>query len=314
MKRLRKYNIILNGIFLCILFWIVEFILFNEHSFSHIIHEILMRLLIIFLILNFSLYIQYNINKRLKSEIKIRESEERYRKAFNRTNLYKDIFTHDINNILQNLLISSELSKLYIYNLDKRKEFEEATNLIIDQIMRGRKLASNVQKLSQVDENKLLLSPTEVLKTLKETIKTLKENYSYKDIQIKIETLQNEYFINANNLLKTVFENILHNAIEHNQNPVIEILIRILRREKNGINFVKFEFIDNGIGIGDSMKDTIFIRDFKKKEGLGLGLLLVKRILKIYNGEIRVKDKIKGIHSRGSNFIITVPELNHIYE
>ena len=60
------------------------------------------------------------------------------------------------------------------------------------------------------------------------------------------------------------------------------------------------------------MKDQIFktvIRHREKVKGMGLGLLLVKIILDNYNGEIWVEDKIKGDYSKGSNFIILIPEV-----
>jgi len=42
--------------------------------------------------------------------------------------------------------------------------------------------------------------------------------------------------------------------------------------------------------------------------GIGLGLSLVKIIIEMYGGEIRVEDRIKGDHTKGSNFIVLIPE------
>ena len=64
------------------------------------------------------------------------------------------------------------------------------------------------------------------------------------------------------------------------------------------------------------MKDKIFSREFKEEElpsGIGLSLLLVKRIVERYSGQIRVEDKIKGDHTQGSNFIILIPEAFDIH-
>jgi len=82
--------------------------------------------------------------------------------------------------------------------------------------------------------------------------------------------------------------------------------------QKNSIDFIKLEFIDNGIGIPDSMKDKAFQRAFMKDKtvsGMGLGLSLVKKIVEKYHGQIWVEDKIKGDYSKGSNFIIIIPEV-----
>lgn len=151
---------------------------------------------------------------------------------------------------------------------------------------------------------------------MKQACEALKRSFQNKTINIEINSLQNEYYVRANELLRNLFEKILFNAVNHNQNPTIEILTKITKENKNGINFIKFQFLDNGIGIHDSMKDKIFSREFKEEEapsGIGLGLLLVKRLVERYEGQIKVEDKIKGDHTQGSNFIILIPEVFDIH-
>ena len=124
-------------------------------------------------------------------------------------------------------------------------------------------------------------------------------------------TSKEDIAVKANPLLLDVFENIIFNAVKYTENPVIDILIRISKELKNDYKYVKIEFLDNGIGISDTMKKTIFegMATHKKRiKGMGLGLLLVKRILDRYRGEIWVEDKIKGDPSQGSNFIVLIPE------
>jgi len=41
---------------------------------------------------------------------------------------------------------------------------------------------------------------------------------------------------------------------------------------------------------------------------MGLGLSLVKFIIDSYNGDILVKNKVRGNYTKGSNFIIFIPE------
>ena len=257
-----------------------------------------------------------DITDRKKAEDALKKSEEKYREAYNRSDLYKDIFTHDINNILQNILSSVELSKLFSTDPTKTEKIKEVSNLISEQIIRGKKLVSNVQKLSEVEEIKTPLSSIEASKVLTNAIEFVKGSFPYKSLNIQTESFQEQHFVIANDLLVNMLENILFNAIKHNINEKIEILIRISRKIRNGINFIKFEFLDNGVGIPDSMKKEIFSRYYRgyKKDrvpsGIGLGLLLVKRIVDSYNGKIEVEDKIKGDYSKGSNFIILIPEAN----
>ena len=108
-----------------------------------------------------------------------------------------------------------------------------------------------------------------------------------------------------------VFENLLTNAVKHNDNPIVEILINISKEERSGIQYIKLALIDNGRGIPENVKEKVFQRANKKEKtssGLGLGLSLVKKIIDKYNGKIWVEDKVKGEYIKGSNFIILIPE------
>lgn len=71
--------------------------------------------------------------------------------------------------------------------------------------------------------------------------------------------------------------------------------------------------MDNGIGIFDENKESIFQKGYKrdkKVRGMGIGLSLVKKIIKSYNGKIWVENRIKDDYEQGSNFVILIPELN----
>ena len=57
------------------------------------------------------------LNKSLDQKViqktrELRESEEKYREAYNRAEFYKDIFAHDINNILQNFKSATDLIEM----------------------------------------------------------------------------------------------------------------------------------------------------------------------------------------------------------
>ena len=137
--------------------------------------------------------------------------------------------------------------------------------------------------------------------------------YKKRKTIIQIQCEYKKLFIITDDLLQVVFENLLINAIIHNQNPIIEIIIKISKVFKDEINYLKLEFVDNGIGILPEMKEKIFQRSYvdkKDKKGLGLGLTLVKKIIENYNGLIWVEDRVEGNYAKGSNFILLIPEVN----
>ncbi len=258
------------------------------------------------------LVVQIDITKRKKIEEQLIKSEENYRVAYNNANFYKDLFTHDMNNILQNILSSIEIATHYLGEEIILPEVRSMFNTTKQQVRRGATLISNIQKLSDLDKAQILTQPIEVCKILKESVEILKKNFQKRKINAEIETEKKKLFVKANDLLIDVFENILINAVKYNERPIVEILIKFSKIKKEGSKFLKMEFIDNGNGISDDQKEIIFERAYradKSTSGMGLGLSLVKKIISLYNGEIWMEDKIQGDYSKGSNFIIIIPEV-----
>ena len=61
--------------------------------------------------------------------------------------------------------------------------------------------------------------------------------------------------------------------------------IKISKFRQKNINFIRFEFLDYGIGVTDTDKESIFERSHipdKSKRGMGIGLSLVQKIIELY--------------------------------
>ncbi|KKK41530.1 hypothetical protein LCGC14_1073180 [marine sediment metagenome] len=247
-----------------------------------------------------------------EEQTKRKSTEVLLQEALNNAELYKDIFAHDMNNILQNILTANQI---IIRTLEKGIQQEntnvgEMTDVIDEQVDRGGKLISNVRRLSQIEEQKLSLKLVDITKNLNASIQFLQNSYQNKKINIHVDSFQDALHIKANELIQDLFENILINAVKHNRNDIIEVKIKISRETQNQTNYCKIEFIDNGLGIEDERKETIFERASINKSigsGMGLGLSLVKKIIDSYNGKIWVEDRIKGEHLKGANIIILLP-------
>ncbi|MHA1130690.1 MAG: sensor histidine kinase [Candidatus Helarchaeota archaeon] len=238
------------------------------------------------------------------------ESERSQHEAFKRVDLYKNLFAHDINNILQNIQLSYDLLATSQISPENRNSDSLLKN-IKEQIVRGHHLLSNIQNLSILEEGEIFLEKTEAIGILRESISYVQTSFPRKTVKIAIDCDEAEIFVKANSLLFEVFENLLLNGIKYNRNPVIVIQIIISNEILNKKNFVKFQFIDNGIGIKDKRKKTLFQRidrNHLSTTGMGLGLLLVKQIIERYSGKIWVEDRVPGDQSKGSNFILLIPK------
>ena len=119
------------------------------------------------------------------------------------------------------------------------------------------------------------------------------------NIEIKNKNLIKQIFQNG---LGKIVNNLLSNAVKYSQD-IVKIDIRC------GIigNYTEIVVSDEGNGIPNSEKRHIFKRfyrigneDTRETSGTGLGLNIVKKIIKNHKGSIKVKDN----SPRGTSFII----------
>ncbi len=222
-----------------------------------------------------------------------------------------NLLDHDLRNVFNNISSSIELCKIFLKDSPEMDKVSEQFHIINAQIARGITLMSNVRKLYLFNETSVTTNPTDFYSILKEAINFIQKNFQDRENNINIESLDENGYVNADELILDIFENILINSILHNFNSVITILIKITETQKSNKKYIKFEFIDNGIGISDARKRKMFGEDHNKDKsikGLGFGLSLVKKIIESYQGEIWIEDRIKGDYTKGTNFIILIPK------
>jgi len=105
----------------------------------------------------------------------------------------------------------------------------------------------------------------------------------------------------ADDMLESVFRNLLTNAVVHNNNDVAEITVSTRVTDDS----VRVSIADNGPGIADKHKEQIFKEGEKGLEsgGTGIGLYLVKTLVGKYGGDVWVEDN----EPTGSVFVVELP-------
>lgn len=106
--------------------------------------------------------------------------------------------------------------------------------------------------------------------------------------------------------MSRVFENLVDNAINHNQAGT-QIELSLMEHPK----MIEVRFKDNGVGISSELSDQIF-KPFVKGDpvrsresgGTGLGLAIVRKVVKAHGGTIKlaVDNKV------GSEFVLFLPK------
>jgi nitrogen-specific signal transduction histidine kinase len=225
--------------------------------------------------------------------------------------IYRDLFIHDMNNIFSNIQSSTHLCSYFLKEKSSYEKVGEFCDLILDQVNRGKKVISNVFTYLELEKESKTLEKIDLLEYLTTSIEYIHKTYLTREIKIALKTENDTCYVLANNLIGALFDNVLTNAIKYNDQEVVKIIIRVSRKIQNDRYYIKVEFLDNGIGIPDKKKKNIFKVKSQKDQahtGMGIGLSLVKRIVTILNGEIWVENRIQKDYTKGSNFVILIPE------
>ena len=105
----------------------------------------------------------------------------------------------------------------------------------------------------------------------------------------------------ADDMLESVFRNLLNNAIVHNDKQLPKV--EVSATADDGV--VRIRVADNGPGIPDDRKEQIFDEGERSldSEGTGLGLYLVRTLVDRYGGDVWVEDN----DPEGSVFVVELP-------
>lgn len=154
----------------------------------------------------------------------------------------------------------------------------------------------NVGLLLQASRNDIDREPIDVIELLTEEIDSLQNSVEAVSVDT---TLPEQAIARANQPLRRAFANLLWNAVEHNDtdNPRVEVTVR---REPETV-IVKVA--DNGPGIPEAERDTLFEQEIRHDDTHGLGLALTQTIIDNYDGTLEVTET----GADGTVFTLTLP-------
>jgi signal transduction histidine kinase len=150
-----------------------------------------------------------------------------------------------------------------------------------------------------------------IFNLLSEEIINTSPNAEYKHITISNKIPENIYAFADKNMVKTIFRNLLNNAIKYTETNG-DIFVFASEKEQ----FIEVTVKDTGIGITMEIIEKIFkieginsAQGTAEETGTGLGLLLCKEFVEIEGGKIWVES----ILGQGSEFKFTLPKTNGQY-
>lgn len=204
---------------------------------------------------------------------------------------------HEIKNPLTPMRLSVQMleRKLQVDDPKKLKEFTESMLAQIDALSN---IATAFSRFASMPEMK---QESIYLKAFLERVGAAHEN-------IRLELPEEELSISGDkDQLTRVLNNLILNAeqaIPEGRAP--EITVGCLATEGDRVQlYVR----DNGVGVPDDKREKIFEPSFTTKtQGMGLGLAMVRNIVKGFNGDITLESTV----GKGTTFIIDLPKvINH---
>jgi PAS domain S-box-containing protein len=109
--------------------------------------------------------------------------------------------------------------------------------------------------------------------------------------------------VRANEMLSSVFQNLLNNAVQHNDKETPHVDVRVATTPET----VEVRIADNGPGVPPDRREELFGRGEKglDSDGTGVGLYLVERLTNAYGGSVTVEDN----DPEGAVFVVRLERL-----
>jgi PAS domain S-box-containing protein len=212
-----------------------------------------------------------------------KEQEQQLRKRAEQLAVLNRIVRHDINNAMG--IVNGWLELL---RDDLPPELRDRIDRILDtghHVVELTETVSDVMELleagGEFEREPIALAP--VLETELDAIDT-----TYEAATVERPETVPEVTVQANEMLSSVFGNLLNNAVQHNDKEEPSVSVTVTTTAET----VVVRVADNGPGIPADRHAEVFGRGEKglESEGTGVGLYLVDRLVDAYGGSIAIED------------------------
>lgn len=170
------------------------------------------------------------------------------------------------------------------------------------------RLINNLIDINKIESNQFKINPVNcnIVELVEDITLSVSDYVELKNIEIIFDTNEEEIIIAVDpDKIERILLNLISNAIKFT-NPGGRVEVTVLAKEDK----VDISVKDSGIGIPENMLEAIFsyftqvgISSHRKAEGSGIGLSLVKSLVDLHGGSV----KVFSIEGKGSEFIVELP-------
>jgi PAS domain S-box-containing protein len=250
-----------------------------------------------------------DITDRIISEIELKKAKEEAEESVKVKNEFLSNMSHEIRTPLNAIIGFTDLLLETKLTQEQREHLETMHNS--GEILLT--LINNVLDLSKLESNKFNIEkiPFNLNRTLNEVVKLMKVKAQEKEILLNLNISPNvpEEVVSDSNRISQILLNLIGNAIKFTDKGSVTVTVnKIEENDKSAV--ISFEIKDTGIGIVSNKINSVFGAFTQAKSdtsriygGTGLGLTIVKRLITLLNGQI----KVESVFGKGSTFTMTLP-------
>ncbi len=253
-----------------------------------------------------------DVTNQKQNELQILKIAEDLRQINDTKDKFVSIIAHDVKTPIVALIGYAEILAEDIEELQK-SEIKEFASSIVEISKQTIGLLTNLLEWSRLQTGRMEFHPVQMnaFNTAENSISLLASNAEQKNIKI-INKLDKDTYIYADeNMMQSVFNNLLTNAIKFtNRNGEINIT------SDKCEDMICFSVKDNGVGMDAKQKTLLFEMNKSfttpgttNEKGSGLGMILCKDFIEKHGGKIWVESSV----GNGSEFFFTVPASVNYY-
>ena len=166
-------------------------------------------------------------------------------------------------------------------------------------------LITNILRLNKLEHQRIdpEIEAYDLCAQLEECILNYEEMWDEKDLELEVDMEEKAVVDADKSLMELVWNNLLSNAVKFTETGG-----KVTVRQTSSDGYAVVEVTDTGCGMSRESIRHIFDKFYQgdtshSKEGNGLGLALVSRILMLMGGDISVASE----EGRGSTFMVRIP-------
>lgn len=173
-------------------------------------------------------------------------------------------------------------------------------------------LVNDILKVYKIEENQVVLE--DMVFNIQDELTVIKDSLHFLAIKnnnqifIEVDNSIPEVLVGDKIRLSQIFINLMSNSLKFTENGKVVVKANLI--EKIGTKcYLKFQVIDNGIGIAKEDQNKVFekfVQVYRKEDdyqGTGLGLTIVKKLVELFNGTIQLESD----EGKGTTITFTLP-------